>query len=71
MLLYCNENFCGIFLDASAIIKRKGIELHNFPRIVKHAHFSIILLLLLLLWPNYKARYKKNNGQHTQKTMKT
>ena len=36
-------------LDAPAIIKRNGIEFHDFSLIVKYAHFSILLLLLLLL----------------------
>ena len=46
------KTFCGILLcclDAPAIIKRNGIECHDFSLIVKYAHFSILLLLLLLL----------------------
>ena len=30
-------------LDTPAIIKRNGIEFHNFSQIVKYAHFSILL----------------------------
>ena len=42
------KSFCGILLcclDAPPIIKRNGIEFHDFWRIVKYAHFSILLLL--------------------------
>ena len=44
------KTFCGILLcclDASAIIKRNSIEFHDYSLIVKYAHFSILLLLLL------------------------
>ena len=56
-----------ICLDAPAIIKRNGIEFHDFLQIAKYAHFSISLLILLLaqvtynqvqpLQINYLARY--------------
>ena len=36
-----------------AIIKRNGIEFHDFSLIVKYAHFSILLLLLLLAAVTY------------------
>ena len=56
MLLYCYENLLWHLLcclDAPAIIKRNGIEFHDFSRIVKYAHFSILLLLLLLAAVTY------------------
>ena len=44
------KTFCDILLcclEAPAIIKRNGIEFYDFSWIVKYAHFSILLLLLL------------------------
>ena len=42
------KTFCGIILcclDASVITTRNDNELHDFSKIMKYTHFSILLLL--------------------------
>ena len=44
------KTFYGIVLcclDVPAIIERNDIEFHDYSRVVKYAHFSILLLLFL------------------------